>query len=471
MIYSTKIIDSFPSLLIPNRKNGLPIEVSLIAQLGHGAGNHLFASVASRQMSHVDFVDELDEPSAKLGGTNFNLGDTTSLYSFVVGPKGHPFHRHTGHRIFTAVSGSGGAQLRFSTATPEDTAADPHNFIKSLHFINIPPDCLFTVRFGGETWHQFYPLSKNTLHPVFFALSCHTDELGGDLSDDLKQKVKANQASIPSLTELLPVEIDKLIRSRDFTTENIPTTLLSLDAPAGTLHRLACNVFRGNMGMLRGLWAAWAGTPGYISQTELTKNVTELTDVPAQSLLNKHLVDDGVDHQDTFSMVISGLNFNQFSASQLLELILEGFLQNAPRGVSRIMLIRNILVKPLGLRTSPLGCPVSSLLSDNNSQLFANQYPVLDQSINKPDTFAEVILGANDKHLKFRSCIGVQVLNENEVEITLGTFVHYHNTFGKYYMYAIDYVHRHYIAPALLRNAADYMVTQLNRYNFTNSNT
>ena len=188
MINLTRTIETFPSVHIPNKTGGLPIEVSLIAQLGHGAGNHLFSHVASRQKGHKNFIDELDEPSVKLGGTNFDLGDTTSLYSFVVGPKGHPFHRHTGRRIFTAVSGSGGAQLRFSTATTEDIKQSPYKFIEALHFINIPPDCLFTVRFGGETWHQFWPLSTNSLHPVFFALSCHTDELGGIYQISSKKK-------------------------------------------------------------------------------------------------------------------------------------------------------------------------------------------------------------------------------------------------------------------------------------------
>lgn len=93
----TKIIDTFPSVYIPSNSNMLPIEVSLIAQLGHGAGNHLYESIALRQKCHINFVDELEEPSAKLAGTNYVLGDTTSLYSFIVGPTGHPFHKHAGH--------------------------------------------------------------------------------------------------------------------------------------------------------------------------------------------------------------------------------------------------------------------------------------------------------------------------------------------------------------------------------------
>jgi hypothetical protein len=49
--------------------------------------------------------------------------------------------------------------------------------------------------------------------------------------------------------------------------------------------------------------------------------------------------------------------------AQWLVALLEGFLDNRPSFVSRLMVLRNALVRPLGLRTSPLGCPVSSLLA------------------------------------------------------------------------------------------------------------
>lgn len=461
MIHLTQLVDTFPSIVIPSETGGLPVEISLVAQQGHGAGNHLFAHVAARQTGHHDFVDELDEPSAKLAGTHFGLGDTTSLYSFTVGPRGHPFHRHEGHRIFTAVSGSGGCQLRFANTRSADVENDPQAFVKALHFINIPPDCLFTVRFGGGTWHQFWPLSKNSLHPVFFALSCHTDELGGNLSEELKEQVINNEASIPSLTELLPDHVDQFLRSKEFDQQVVRTTTLSLDTAAGTAQRKVCDTFRSGMGMMRGAWGSWAHSGGYVSQSDKTKTVQALAALPEHSLLRDHLADVEVDHEDTFALSIEGVDLSNHSASQVLAMLLDGFLMNAPTGVSRLMLVRNILVKPLGLRTSPLGCPVSSLLSDNVETLFMNQYPVLDQRIDQNGKHAQVILGANDKHLRFRSCVGVRVINDSEVEITLGTRVACRNKFGRFYMRAIDYVHRKYITPTMLRRASDYVVSKL----------
>ena len=460
MLNLTQVVETFPSVRILSESGGLPVEVSLVAQLGHGAGNHLFASVASRQRRHAAFIDELDEPSAKLGGTDFSRGDATALYSFVVGPKGHPFHRHAGHRIFTAVSGSGGAQLRFSTASPEMIAQDPRNFMRSLRFVNIPPDCLFTVRFGGETWHQFFPLSRNSLHPVFFALSCHTNELGGNLSETLKKKVLANDADIPSLTELLPPEVTMLLQAKDFQAHSVPTTTLSLDAPAGTFHRVVCNTVRGGAGFVRGIWGTWHDASGFLSHAGPKRTVRELPGLPTDSLLRHHLSDVQVHHEDAFCLSVTDVHLKDRRASQLLASVLEGFLLNAPSGVSGLMALRNVLVKPLGLRTSPLGCPVSSLLSPKTDNLFANQYPVLGQDVNADDTRAQVILGANDKHLSFRSCVSVEITSEHHVEITLATRVHCKNLFGKFYMAVIDYVHRHYISSTILRRAVDYAIVQ-----------
>ncbi|MES2942562.1 MAG: DUF2867 domain-containing protein [Pseudomonadota bacterium] len=464
MLNPSRVVETFPSTRIPSESGGLAVEVSLIAQIGHGAGNHLFASVASRQRQHAEFVDELDEPSARLGGTDFAKGDATSLYSFVVGPKGHPFHRHAGHRVFTAVSGSGGAQLRFSSASDQQLAEDPQNFVRALRFINIPPDCMFTVRFGGETWHQFAPLSQHSPHPVFFALSCHTNELGGDLSETLKQKVLANDASIPALTELLPDEVSALLQSSSFQSSAVPVTALSMDAPPGTFHRLVCNTVRCAAGVLRGTWASWRAPSGYLSYAGTARKVKELDAPPADSLLRQHLGDVRIHHDDTFCIRVTGTNFEHAHASSLLAAVLEGFMLNAPSGVARLMQIRNLLVRPLGLRTSPLGCPVSSLLSPDKSNLFKNRYPVLDQNINAADTRAQVVLGANDKHLLFRSCVSVEITGKHHVDVMLGTRVHCKNPFGRFYMWAIDHVHRRYVTPTMLRLAVEYALVQQEEY-------
>ena len=69
------------------------------------------------------------------------------------------------------------------------------------------------------------------------------------------------------------------------------------------------------------------------------------------------------------------------------------------------------------------------------------------------DRSAEVLLGADDRHLRFRSCVRVQLLDDGAAVIALGTRVRTRNRFGRLYMAAIDHVHRRHISPAMLRMA------------------
>ncbi len=164
-------------------------------------------------------------------------------------------------------------------------------------------------------------------------------------------------------------------------------------------------------------------------------------------------------YQDLTVLTLRSGQCTQRSASALLAEVLDGFLRNPPGGVGRLMALRNRLVAPLRLRTSPLGCPVSSLLSTDRSRLFAARFPVLDARVDGQDRSAEVLLGADDRHLRFRSSVRVQLGDDGSVQVSLGSRVQTHNRFGRLYMAMIDAVHRHYIAPALLRRAVEHALT------------
>lgn len=451
MVSQAEVVNTFPGAVLPSHGGGLPVEVSLIAQLGHGSGNQLFASALRRQRAHKDFVDQLDEPSTRLASTDFGKGENSALFSFAVGAQGHPFHRHAGHRVFTAVSGSGGAQLRFSTASQEQIDNDPRSFISALHYVDIPPDCLFTVRFGGGTWHQFASRRDHGRHPVFFALSCHTNELGGDLPAATREKVLAGAAGIATLTELLPDTVNALLAREPIVHAQIPTTRLTLDTAPGSWRHAAHRVMRCVAGLFRGAWSALRDAPGFVATGSRPLLVEELHALPEQSLLQEQLAQH--DHQDTFRLTVRGQGYARLSSAQLLGEVLEGFLLRRPAGVSWLMRVRNFLVMPLKLRTSPLGCPVSSLLSQQDGPTFAGKYPVLASRIGHDDRRAQVVLGADDRHLVFRSCVGVHIVSDSQIDFTLGTRVRYSNLFGRVYMSLIDRVHRGYIAPAMLRNA------------------
>jgi hypothetical protein len=452
---ATHPVPSFPSARLRSTHGGLPVDVSLIAQLGHGAGNQLFAGVLARLSAHDHFHDELDEPSARIGDTDFSRGDATSLYLFTVGSNGHPFHRHAGHRVFTAVSGSGGTRLRFSTVTDEEMARDASSFIAAMQCVEIPPDCLFTVRFGGNTWHQFTPLHERANHPALFAISCHTNELGGSLPETLKRQVLADDASIPALTELLPPAVADLLGQTTLDRNHVPTVALALDAPDGSLHGALCGAARCAAGYLRGYATRWRRSIGYRSDTGLV--VTALAQPPADSLLRWQLNDGPVHYQDTFQVSIVDRRLAQMGSQALLAGLLDAFLQHPPTSVAYLMALRNLAVKPLGLRTSPLGCPVSSLLSTQQGNLFAGRFPVRDQQRDGIDQRCQVVLGANDKHLLFRSCVGIAIAGDR-VDITLGTRVRCTNRFGHAYMALVDQVHHRHVGPALLRQAVGQLL-------------
>ena len=143
-----------------------------------------------------------------------------------------------------------------------------------------------------------------------------------------------------------------------------------------------------------------------------------------------------------------------------LDAILEGFLENPPTNVGRLQKLRNILVRPLGLRTSPLGCPVSSLLSTSSEANYLGKYPVhqIVRDDNRVRDGVGVVLGANDKHLRFRTVVFVDV---KEGLVYMATAVESLNLFGDFYLHSINYVHRKFVTPELLRWSAAFASAQL----------
>jgi hypothetical protein len=452
MLAVTRATASFPTARIASRSGGLPVEVTLIAQLGHGAGDRLCRDAEARQRGHGSFADALDEPAATLAAADIRSGENTALHSFAVGAHGHPFHRHAGHRIFTAVSGSGGAQLRFSTASDASLLESPRAFVDALNYVDIPPDCLFTVRFGGGTWHQFAPSLPDSSHPTLFALSCHTNELGGIDDPALREQVGEGNANIHDLTELLPRPVLDYLQAHPLRHADTPTLALSLNERPGSVLSAVCGLARRVAGRMRSLTAACrCRVAGFVGRRG--RGVVELPRAAEGSLLERHLAE-RFEHEDTFLLVLHGGATNGSPASLLAD-VLEGFLSNRPMVVSWLMQLRNLLVLPLRLRTSPLGCPASSLLSADHSHLFAGKYPVLEQAVDPRRQVAEVLLGADDRHLRFRSCVGVRFVGE-DAHITLGTRVQFRNWFGRIYMAGIDRVHRAYISPVMLSMAVEH---------------
>ncbi len=175
--------------------------------------------------------------------------------------------------------------------------------------------------------------------------------------------------------------------------------------------------------------------------------------LPADSLLRTVLNVGALHHEDMFALPMQFDGASTYSASQLLGLVLAAFMTDPPKSVTRMMSVRNVLVKPFGLRTASLGCPVSSLASTSPSELFLNQFPVLAQHVDAADDVAQVILGADDKHLKFRACVAVRRFASGGFEVSLANRVQCRNWFGRAYLLAIEGTHRRYVGPIMLAQA------------------
>ncbi len=439
---------SFPRVRISAAPGGRPIEVLLVSQLDPGAGDALAAQAGQRQASHPRHDDALDEPSALLSAPDFAQHDPTSLFSFSVGSQGHPFHRHAGRRLFTAISGSGGTRLRFAQVTDAELAADPAAFLRALRHVEVPPDCLFSVRFDGGTWHQFMPLRDDGRHPALFALSCHPDESAGVADPATQARVRAGEATLASLTELLPVEVQRLLDGADARRLPVPTTTLTLHARPDSWQQRACAALRSRAGVCRMRWLGHASA-GYIGQRDAPPPILHSRALPEDSLL-EHLLRDA-HYQDTVSARLPLAALHERTPAALLAALLEGFLDAPPASVGALMKLRNTLVRPFGLRTATLGCPVSSLACEAGSERFLQRFPVLAQR-HEPHR-AQVILGADDRHLAFRSCVSVWLDEHGHACFSLSTRVRCRNLFGRLYMALVDGVHRRHVAPTLLGTA------------------
>lgn len=445
---------SFPRISITDANGGRAVEVALLTQLDVGSGDAMALTAGARQRHHPRFNDALDEPSVRLSAPDIDGDDPASLFTFSVGSTGHPFHRHASSRLFTAISGSGGARLRFIPAAPQGSEAP---LLDGLQHVEIPGDCLFTVRMAANTWHQFLPLRGDGKHPALFAVSCHPDETAGELDQATRDRVMRADADLASLTELLSPELQSALRRGEHEEVHATTTKL------GFAHTLdvqgcigLCAHVRRLAGRARQTLARVCTQRGFVKHDAPDLQPVALHTLPTHSLLNSQLVDHH--YEDSVQVRLASRWLDNHSTESLLVQLLEAFIEQPAPSVGGLMQLRNLLVKPLGLRVSPLGCPVSSLLNEAPDQHFAQRFPVLDSHVSPKLT--QVLLGADDRHLSFRSCVSVQRDGDN-VLFTLSTRVHCRNLFGRTYMAMVDPLHRQYIAPVMLRSAAACLVREI----------
>lgn len=141
----------------------------------------------------------------------------------------------------------------------------------------------------------------------------------------------------------------------------------------------------------------------------------------------------GADFADNFIAMLD-------DQSLTLEQAARRAFDTSPKWIEALLAVRNIVVKPFGLRGT--SDEVKRLRAEPQEKVFGF-FPVISRSQN------EIILGFDDTHLDFRISIYFQQVG-NEKGMCAATIVKTHNLFGRYYMYVVKPFHR-VIVPAMLK--------------------
>ena len=136
----------------------------------------------------------------------------------------------------------------------------------------------------------------------------------------------------------------------------------------------------------------------------------------------------GAQFADAFSIEIGDRNLDARRAA-------ERMMARQPRWAEALVSLRNLLVAPLGLKTSGYN-PAAP-------RDMIGIFPVVSET---PD---RLVAGFNDRHLDFRVVVDVTAPGDVR-QVTATTLVKTHNRFGRTYLAIIMPFHR-LIVPALLR--------------------
>jgi len=136
----------------------------------------------------------------------------------------------------------------------------------------------------------------------------------------------------------------------------------------------------------------------------------------------------GAQFTDAYCLKVGGQGLDARRAA-------EQMMARAPRWVDALLVLRNIIVAPFGLKTSG---------EDRRTPRdIIGIFPVVSET---PD---RLVAGFNDRHLDFRIVVDVATTDQRQ-SVTATTLVKTHNWLGRTYLAIILPFHR-LIVPAMLR--------------------
>lgn len=143
---------------------------------------------------------------------------------------------------------------------------------------------------------------------------------------------------------------------------------------------------------------------------------------PNSTLLNQYLP---VDYTDTHQREVKGKE--EFKPEELLRVMFT----NLPLWIDGLMKLRNIVVKPLGLKGDGFEEHLSKMVQSQNER--------------------EIVWGMNDKHLRFYASVWCSEKNGDKQTIGVTTIIKYNNFVGRIYFCMIKPFHKLIIKNLLRR--------------------
>jgi Protein of unknown function (DUF2867) len=138
----------------------------------------------------------------------------------------------------------------------------------------------------------------------------------------------------------------------------------------------------------------------------------------------------GAQFVDAFSLEVGGRALDARHAA-------EKMFARSPGWIDALLRLRNMIVTPLGLKTSAAKETVREAVGI---------FPVLSETLDR------LVAGFNDKHLDFRVVVDIATFPDNQ-QVTTTTLVLTHNLLGRVYLAIILPFHR-LIVPAMMRQIA-----------------
>ncbi|WP_412050389.1 DUF2867 domain-containing protein [Hoeflea sp. Naph1] len=111
--------------------------------------------------------------------------------------------------------------------------------------------------------------------------------------------------------------------------------------------------------------------------------------------------------------------------------------ERMPKWVGALMVLRNLVVRPFGLKGDPGGAAASVAR--------VGFFPVISRSD------AEMVLGFDDRHLDFRIVVLAEPSGDGKTRIRMMTLIRRHNFLGRAYLAVIMPFHKLIVASSLSR--------------------